>query len=809
MFQLIKHIVALVISFSLLQAHAQSRRTFDFNSNWKFYSGNDSTATNSSYNDAHWRTLTLPHDWSIEQSFDEKAPATTQGGALPGGIGWYRKTFTLPVNPDDKNVFIEFDGIYRNSEIWINGQYLGKRPNGYISFSYELTKYLHEPPHRNVLVVKVDNSQQPNSRWYSGSGIYRNVRLVITNSTHIKQWGVFVSAEEVSVEKATLNLETTIRKIKTRRMDIRLNTVIVDAAGKTVAERTERIPLQDSDFPGVVVPGKIALKQPQLWSVDRPYLYKAVTKVITGGKIQDEYTTTFGIRSCHFDINKGFFLNGKPLKILGVCMHHDLGALGAVVNVSAIKRQLQILKDMGVNAIRTAHNPPAPELLDLCDQMGFLVIDEAFDMWRKKKNKFDYYADFPEWHRKDLEDQVLRDRNHPAVFMWSIGNEIREQFDSTGISLTKELVAIVKSLDTTRPVTAALSEANPGKNFMYKADALDVIGLNYHHEVYADFQKNYPGKIFMGTENMSALASRGHYDMPSDSIKFWPQHSPLKYVENGNPDYTVSAYDQVAAYWGSTHETTWKIIKKYDFLSGLFVWTGFDYLGEPTPYPWPARSSYFGIIDLAGFPKDVYYMYQSEWTAKPVLHIFPHWNWTPGKTIDVWAYYSQADEVELFLNGRSLGVKHKQGDELHVLWHVPFEAGTLKAVSRRNGRIVLEKEVRTAGKAYRLEMMPDRKIIHANGKDLCFVTLRVVDTKGSTVPDADPLIKIKITGNAAVAGMDNGYPASLESFKTNQHKAYKGLCLAIIQAGNKAGSITIEALSEGLQGASITIRSDR
>jgi beta-galactosidase len=808
MLQSVKYIAVLVISLALSQAQAQPRQTLDFNSNWKFYLGNDSTATNASFNDAKWRTLTLPHDWSIEQPFDEKAPATTQGGALPGGIGWYRKTFTLPANSKDKKIYIEFDGIYRNSEVWINGIRLGKRPNGYISFRYDLTDHLHEAPKRNVLVVKVDNSQQPNSRWYTGSGIYRNTRLVITSETAIDQWGTFVTTPAVSAAQATVNIAVTIRKVPSRQGAINLLTHILDASGKVVASESQRV-LLPRNAPAVITHQQIVVKAPQLWSVEQPNLYKAVTKVVSPGKTVDEYTTTFGIRSFRFDADKGFFLNEKPLKILGVCMHHDLGALGVAVNVSAMRRQLQIMKDMGANAIRTAHNPPAPELLDLCDQMGLLVIDEAFDMWRKKKNKFDYFADFPEWHEKDLQDQVLRDRNHPSVFMWSIGNEIREQFDSTGLTITRELVDIVKELDTTRPVTAALSESNPDKNFMYKSGALDIIGLNYHHEVYADFQKNYPGKVFLGTENMSALASRGHYDMPSDSTKFWPQKSPMKYVEGGNPDYTVSAYDQVAAYWGSTHETTWKIIKKYDFLSGLFVWTGFDYLGEPTPYPWPARSSYFGIVDLAGFPKDVYYMYQSEWTTKPVLHIFPHWNWQPGKVVDVWAYYNNADEVELFLNDRSLGTKHKQGDDLHVMWQVPFEAGTLKAISRKAGKTMLEKEIKTAGSAYRLELVPDRKIIHANGKDLVFVTIRVLDTKSRIVPDADPLIKVKITGNATLAGMDNGYPASLESFKGNQHKAYKGLCLAIVQAGGQPGPLKIEVSATGLQPASVTLQTIR
>lgn len=789
------------------QANAQIRSVIDFNKDWKFYLGNDSTASESNYKDASWRTLSLPHDWSIEGSFEEKSPATTQGGALPGGIGWYRKSFTLPAEAKQKKVFIEFDGIYRNSEVWINGHWLGKRPNGYISFAYELTPFLHKAPQKNVLVVKVDNSQQPNSRWYTGSGIYRNVRLVITHPVAVEQWGSFVTTPVIEANAATVNIALAIRRAGADQQKVRIVTKLLDAAGKLVATQTSAdLSLSDSINHTAQ---QLQVPAPQLWSVSRPYLYKAVTTILQQGKVIDQYTTAFGIRSFHFDPNKGFFLNGAPLKILGVCMHHDLGALGAAINVRAMQRQLEIMKQMGANAIRTAHNPPAPELLDLCDQMGFLVIDEAFDMWRKKKNKFDYYSDFPAWHQRDLEDQVKRDRNHPSVFLWSIGNEIREQFDSTGITLSRELVGIVKRLDTTRPVIAALSEPNPAKNFMYQSGVFDVVGLNYHHEVYADFQKNYPGKSFIGAENMSALATRGHYDLPSDTMKFWPQRSPMKYVEGGNPDYTVSAYDQVAAYWGSSHETTWKIIKKHDFLSGLFVWTGFDYLGEPVPYPWPARSSYYGIVDLAGFPKDVYYMYQSEWTSKPVLHLFPHWNWEPGRVVDVWAWYNQADEVELFLNGRSLGVKHKEGDELHIMWRVPFEAGTLKAVSRKKGKTVLVKEVKTAGPAYRLEIVPDRKIIHANGKDLSFLTIRVLDTKGSIVQDADPLIHIKITGKGSLAAMDNGYQASLESFKVNQHKAYKGLCLAIVQAGQSPGTITITASAGGIKSDVITIQTVR
>ncbi|MDF2190436.1 glycoside hydrolase family 2 TIM barrel-domain containing protein [Paraflavitalea sp. CAU 1676] len=800
-----KKYTAFLLVFFCVGVVCAQRRVIDFNYGWKFRLGNDSAAFAAAYNDASWRVLDVPHDWSIEGSFDEKHPATNQGGSLPGGFGWYRKKFVLPAGLAGKQVAIEFDGIYRNSEVWINGHYLGKRPNGYISFGYDLTPYLQKPNVANVIAVKVDNSQQPNSRWYTGSGIYRNVRVVVTDRVAVDQWGSYVTTPVITKQAASVRVALQLRRVGQQAPYVEVITKIIDAKGRVVAEKGLKDVVLHDSLQAVVVPLQVAA--PQLWSVNRPYLYRAVTSIVQGGKVIDKYATTFGVRYFRFDADKGFFLNDEPLKILGVCMHHDLGALGAAVNVRAMERQLEIMKAMGANAIRTAHNPPAPELLDLCDRMGLLVIDEAFDMWRKKKNKFDYYADFPEWHRRDLEDQVKRDRNHPSVFLWSIGNEIREQFDSTGITLTRELVDIVKALDTTRPVIAALSEWNPAKNFMYQSGVFDVVGLNYHHEVYADFQKHYPGKAFLATENMSALATRGHYDLPSDTMKFWPQKSPMKYVEGGNADLTVSAFDQVAAYWGSTHETTWKIIKKHPFLSGLFVWTGFDYLGEPVPYPWPARSSYYGIVDLAGFPKDVYYLYQSEWTNKPVLHVFPHWNWQPGQVVDVWAYYNQADEVELFLNGRSLGVQRKNGDDLHVMWRVPFEAGELRAVSRRGGETVLEKTIKTAGKAFRLELIPDRKIIHADGKDLSFITIRILDEKGSIVQDADPSIKVNLTGNGSLAAMDNGYQASLESFKGKEHKAYHGLCLAIIQSGRVGGDITIEATAAGLQGGSVTIRS--
>ncbi len=779
------------------------RKVEDFNEQWNFHLG-DTLKNEKEGSGKIWQSVQLPHDWSIGLAFNEKSPATTIGGALDGGIGWYRKSFNVPISSKDKNVFIEFDGVYRNSEVWVNGHYLGKRPNGYISFKYEITKWLLYGGNQNSIVVKVDNSQQPNSRWYTGSGIYRNIRLITHPKTSIDETENFVTTPVITANHAEINVSLKLNTPINFKNGVEIISKVFDARHQQVAIKSSK---QSTHQPFTSINQKLKINQPKLWSTEHPYLYTVETKLLVDGIAIDAISTTTGIRSFYFDAMKGFFFDGKPMKILGVCLHHDQGALGAAVNKAAIRRQLTILKEMGANAIRTAHNPPAKELLDLCDEMGFLVMDEAFDMWKKKKNKFDYYSDFPEWHQRDLEDQVKRDRNHPSVFMWSIGNEIREQFDSSGIILGKELVAIIKNLDTTRPVTCALSESDPKKNFIYQSGALDVIGLNYHIETYEDFPKNYPGQKFIGAENVSGLATRGHYDMPSDSMRFWPESSKFKTVEKGNPDQTVSAYDNVAAYWGSSHEDTWKKIKKYPFLSGLFVWSGFDYLGEPTPYPWPARSSYFGIVDLAGFPKDVYYMYQSEWTSKPVLHIFPHWNWTEGQLVDVWAYYNMADEVELFLNGKSLGIRRKQANDLHVMWRVPFEAGTIKAISRKNGKTILTKEIHTAAAPYQIILSTKRNIIHSGIKDLSFITVKIVDRNGNLVPNADNLIELSLEGNAELAAMDNGFQASLESFKSNQHKAYKGLCLAIIQSKSKSGMIQITVKSKGLKSAKIFLES--
>ncbi len=806
-----KIILLSFISFLFLQfqifAQLKTRKVENFNKNWQFYYADTTDLKddykNANYNDASWRKLNLPHDWSIEMEFKKDNPASPEGGALPGGIGWYRKSFTIPADAKGKNVFIEFDGVYQKSEVWINDHYLGLRPNGYISFQYDLTPYLKFGGEKNMISVKVNNSKQPNSRWYSGSGIYRNVRLVTTNAIAVDHWGTFVSTPSVNNQSATVVVKTNLRNSGGAN-NFDLNIILLDASGKELAHKSEK---------GLILKNSLTeyrenfvVANPTLWSLQNPYQYKIVTQVLVNGKMVDDYETPFGIRYFHFDVDKGFSLNGVPMKILGVCDHHDLGSLGAAVNVRALERQLEILKTMGCNAIRTSHNPPAPELLDLCDKKGFIVMDEAFDTWQTPKKKYDYHLYFDEWHKKDLEDQILRDRNHPSVMIWSIGNEIPQQRSAAGFRLARELAAIVHSLDTSRPITTANNNPDTS-NQIIKSGAIDLTGYNYHQRDYPFFHDRYPGKIFLGTETTSALETRGYYQMPSDSLYYWPYSNinGKRVQAKMNADNSVSAYDQVRAPWASSHEESWKPIKKYDFLSGMFIWTGFDYLGEPTPYSWPSRSSYFGIIDLAGFPKDVYYMYQSEWTDKPVLHIFPHWNWNAGDSVDVWAYYNNADEVELFLNGRSLGVKKKQGDDLHIMWHVKYEPGTVKAISRKNRKTVLSREIKTAGAAAKIELTADRKTINANGEDMSFVTVKILDADGNLVPRADNLVQFKIDGEAFIASVDNGDPVSHEPFKASYRKAFYGLALAIIQSKEKTGKAILTATSEGLKSATVEI----
>ncbi len=781
-------------------AQEEIRETSKFTSQWKFALGEHEGANELAYDDSQWKTLDLPHDWSITEPYHIDNPGGHGTAFMIGGIGWYRKSFHWPRENAGKRVETTFDGVYQNSTVWINGKELGTRPFGYITFKYDLTDWI-KPGETNVIAVRVDNSDQPNSRWYSGSGIYRNVWLTTTSKTFIDPWGVFITTPQVSDHSATIRLESQVRNQNDHSAEITVLSEIFSPQGKRILHNSKELNVGAQDETAFSV--EFETNDPQLWSVSDPSLYFIKQTIISNGEKIDDYLTPFGIRTFHFDPQLGFFLNGESMKIKGVCMHHDLGALGAAVNVRAMERQLEILRDMGVNAIRTAHNPPAPELLHLCDLMGFLVMNETFDEWKLPKTSYGYSVFWDQWHEQDLRDHILRDRNHPSVIIWSIGNEILEQWQPQGTAMAKHLAGIVRELDPTRPITAGNNEPTPD-NSLIKSGMMDLIGYNYKHESFADFPDLFPGESFIAAETTSALATRGSYDHPSDSIRVWPYRWDEKFLD-GNPDHTCSAYDNCHTPWGSSHGASWKPIKKYDFLSGLFIWTGFDYLGEPTPYEWPSRSSYFGIVDLAGFPKDAFYMYKSEWTSDIVLHIFPHWNWQPGQEIDIWAYYNQADEVELFLNGTSLGIRAKQEDDLHVSWRVPFEPGAVRAVSRKNGQVVKENEIHTAGDAARMKITADRSLIKSGGEDLSFITIDIVDKNGNMVPFADNKVVISIEGDASIAGVDNGDQTSHHDFQGNTIKAFHGKCLAIIRSGKANGRIKVLFESEGLPSETITL----
>ena len=849
-----------------LFAHPLSAREHQsFDKDWLFVLADSAGMQNSEYSDGHWRRLNLPHDWAIEGDFSPSNPSGASGGALPGGIGWYRKHFSL--SPDEKydRFTITFDGVYMNSTVYINGHKLGTRPYGYSTFEYDLTPYIYKEGD-NVIAVKVDNSDQPNSRWYSGCGIYRHVWFTKTlKKAYIPQWGQYVATTPKGDVKVKVDFHA-----NGSRMKLSVRNTIYDAAGKVVA-RSQGSQSQ-----------QLKVRKPHLWSIGKGYLYTVKSELVVNGKVVDTATTQTAFRDVRFDARKGFFLNGENMKINGVCEHHDFGCLGAALNEDALHRKLTILRDMGVNAIRSSHNPPAPELLNMCDSMGIMVMDESFDMWRRKKSNGDYARFFDEWHQRDLSDLVKRDRNHPCIIMWSIGNEVLEQWSdaaadtlsleqanlilnaghdastlahgdelSVNSLLTRHLADIVKKYDPwgARPVTAGCNEPDP-KNHLFKSGAIDVIGFNYHHQWVKDVPKNFPNKPFIFSESVSALQTRGYYRMPSDSIYTAPVEWWLPYTD---PSFKCSAYDNMHASWSSTHEETWDVVKHNDFVGGQFIWTGFDYIGEPTPYAYPARSSYFGIIDLAGLPKDSYYMYQSEWTKKPVLHLFPHWNWLPGQQIDMWCYYNQADEVELFINGKSQGIRkkkvHGEGNgaaanavsanaanagafdrstEYHVMWRVTFEPGEVKVVARKQGREISSQTIKTAGPPHHLVLKKTYQNTLASAVqtpsgvpgdlqsavkkgstslpgDLqspsiptTFVEVNVVDKDGNLCPNAEN--EIYFSSTAEILGTDNGNQTSLERFTDPKRKAFFGKCIIVLR-----GHGTLRAESIDLQQATIKL----
>ena len=815
-----KTIITIVVLLITLTAGASSRERKCFDEGWRFTLGDASEMAGVGFDDSKWRLLDLPHDWAIEGDFSASNPSGAGGGALPGGIGWYRKHFSASTDAA-KQYFIEFDGVYMNSTVYINGKEVGHRPYGYSSFEYDITPYIKRGAD-NVVAVKVDNSDQPNSRWYSGCGIYRHVWLTTTEPTHVAHWGVHVIPEvrEGNYNTAQLTVNVTIEGGK--KVDV-VNTLI-DQSGRVVTSAKAKVN-------GNIATSQMKVSKPHLWSIEDPYIYTVETKVMENGKEVDRVETTTGFRHFKFDAQTGFYLNGKSMKLNGVCEHHDLGCLGAAFNEDAMHRKLVMLKEMGVNAFRCTHNPPAPELLNMCDTMGFVVMDESFDMWRRKKTQNDYARFFEEWHERDLTDLVVRDRNHPSIIMWSIGNEVLEQWSSADADeltleqanlilnaghdastlahgedltpnsmLTRHLVDIVKRNDSTRPVTAGCNEPDPN-NHLFKSGAIDIIGFNYHHEYVKDVPKNFPGKPFILSESVSALQTRGYYMMPSDSVYVAPERWDKMFTD---PSIKCSSYDNMHAPWSATHEDTWETVKHTPYCAGQFIWTGWDYIGEPTPYGFPARSSYFGIIDLAGFPKDVYYMYQSEWTDKDVLHLFPHWNWIEGQEIDMWCYYSNADEVELFINGKSQGVRRKADDhQYHVMWRVTFEPGEVKAVARQGGKVVREQVILTAGAPDHIRLTPSTTTLTANGRSLSFVTVEVVDKDGNLCPNAENQIFFDVKGEATIAGVDNGCQYSLERFKADNRKAFYGKCLVVLQSTKQGGDITLTAKGVDLKGSDV------
>lgn len=789
-----------------------SLRKVKFNDAWSFNLGDEPLASSLKYDDDAWSTVKIPHDWSIEGEIDKNNPSGHFGGFYPGGVGYYRKTFQWQEAWQGKRVLITFDGVMSNSTVWINGELLGQRPNGYVGFTYDLTPHLIEG--ENVLAVRADNSAQPNSRWYTGCGIYRNVWLTVKNKIAVEENGTYVRASKISADKATLEIETSIENKSIIDESIRLVTEVFNPQGEKIA-----IISSDQDCikdKVATIKQTVEVNDPSLWSIETPVQYLLVSKVMKDKELIDLYKTPFGIRDMRFEVETGFWLNGENIKVKGVNNHHDGGPVGAAVPEDVLYRRLVILKEMGCNAIRTAHNPAAPEFYTMCDTMGFLVMDEVFDEWiaswpwenyqNQGKVKYGYHLNFEEWAEQDLKDIIIRDRNHPSIFMWSVGNEIPDQCYPEGPKRLKPLMDIVHNLDNTRPVTC-------GCCFIHLANAtgfasmLDVTGYNGGggSVFYEKDKAVYPNRKFIATEIPHSFQTRGVYKTitemrsPHQGVEvpnlteeeLFPEFSPFYSSSYDNSSVRISARD------------SWRRTDSLDYVAGEFRWTGYDYLGEAIK-GWPSRFWNFGIIDLCGFPKDHYYYYQSKWTDKPMVHILPHWSWEgkEGKTIPVWTY-SNAEEVELFLNGASLGAKSNKG-KMNLSWDVVYTPGTLKAVAKTKGEVIAEKVLETAGKAAKIEIIADREDIKADGESCIHLEFNILDKKGNFVPYANNLLEFSISGPVANIGVDNGDPLDLSSTKLQRRKAFNGKALMILQSLEEQGEVVVTVKSEGLVSSELT-----
>ena len=797
-------VTIMLIKVNCVSGQPTDREVQNFNFDWKFYKGDVSNGQDPGLNDSEWRKLDLPHDWSIEANFNKSYASST--GYLPGGIGWYRKSFFIPANEINRKVFISFDGIYNNSEVWINGTLLGKRPNGYISFQYDMTPFIR-PGKENLIAVRVDHSKFADSRWYTGSGIYRDVKLVFTSPVHIKQWGVSAVAKNVTVDKATLDIEINISNESEKTSEVTVANFLI-TSGDTIKKTSQTISIPGSS--SKIITQNMDIFGPKLWDTENPNLYSLIT-VVKGFNVLDREETPIGFRSIRFDSDKGFFLNGKNLKLKGICMHHEAGTLGSAVPRQVIKRRLDILKEAGCNAIRTSHNPFSSDFLELCDEKGFLVIGEAFDEWELPKRKWiegwnagipgkdGYSVNFKEWATIDLRDMILRDRNHPSIIMWSIGNEIDYPNDpythpvlNTEANpqswakydeklpnanrlgqIAKELVSIVKKLDTSRPVTAGLASVLMSNETGYAA-ALDVTGYNYQEFRYAADHQKYPKRIIYGSENSMSLEA-------------------------------------------------WNAVAGNDYVLGQFLWTGFEYMGEAGQFP--SRHSTSGIIDLAGNKKPEFYFRQSLWSDKPMVFIGttdhvaetgttdlwahkmvdPVWNWKPGQQIIV-NVFSNCEEVELFRNNKTIGVK-KMADFKNrtITWTLPFEAGKLRAVGRIAGKDLASFDLNTTGKPVTIVAKSDVSQLKDDKQELANVFVTLCDKSGNIVYSADNEITCEVTGPVRILGMEDSNPRNIENYKDNKQHAYHGKLLIYLQSLDKPGKAVIKLSSPGLKGTTIEL----
>lgn len=744
------------------------------------------------YDDSGWRQVAVPHDWSIEQTPTTEHGTTSGTGFFPGGLGWYRIAFTLPPASAGKRISVEFDGVYMDSYVYCNGTEAGRHPYGYTGFALDLTDLVHtDGTTENVIAVKVQN-QLPSSRWYSGSGIYREARLVITEPVHVARWGTYVTTPEITASRAVVRVRTSVVNDSGAAKEVEVRSRITDPDGRTVARTSSTVSVTGT----TTETHELTVPKPRLWDFSTPRRYTLETELRVGRTSTDTYRTTFGIRSYRFDPDEGFHLNGAHAKIKGVDLHHDLGALGAAISIDAVRRQMTIMKSMGVNAFRTSHNPPSPEMIQVCEELGIVMMVEAFDCWHTGKTTYDYHRFFDDWCERDATEMVLAARNSPAVVLWSIGNEVPDSTSTAGLAMADRIITAIRAADDTRPLVIGSDKYRslPAKGSA--ADLmlakLDGLGLNYNTAKSVDaLHAVYPHLFLFESESSSETSTRGAYQEP-EHLNTGENHTPGR--------RETSSYDNNLASWTMSGEYGHKKDRDRKWFAGQFLWSGIDYIGEPTPYNvFPVKASFFGAVDTAGFPKDMYHLFRSQWTSEPMVHLVPmSWNHEVGDTVEVWAY-ANVETVELFLNGKSLGTRtfdtktttdgrtylettEETGDDktftdgphpgsytspnggagkLHLTWKVPYRPGELKAVGRRKGKVVATDVLRTAGAAHALRLTPDRSSLAADGRSLLFVTAEVVDAHGVVVPDAEHLISFEVTGGS-LAGLDNGREESAE-----------------------------------------------